>query len=508
MIAFETTFGATATYATSFKSYVAKAGTFLILSIPLYSACSAIPCASAATFAPSNVQSQSVAETQSQQASSPKSVSDSQLSSLPNLASRSERVTGSELQSESSQSTLIAQSQPQYGQPARSALDAPQQNGIQYGQPAGSALNQPTFQQQTQQYAQSPAGVPSTNYGQQLNNGPQYNFSQQPNYGQPAGSALDQQMPSPIQNGQPGNLSTQTFPTGSSPSGLNTPNGFGTGEGAQNPNMPPMGGRPNGSRADLCPIDVSTLKLSKLEVDLENAQFMTASVDKLHLVANNLDVQNGSLSGLNIFVKSGQFKDVAFDQLSLATQGDLHFDRDQFLANKTLQFTSPASAQVSAIVSQEALTRFLNSPTTLQRLSATVANKVKFLASMMGSNANIGLTLSDASVSLLKGNHVDISVKAQVGLGKTGVPLPLSLTTKLALNGEGWIALSDTQLKANGQEISPLLSNMVVKHFNEMADWGKLSDDIKFSFSELKVIPNKQFIVKGTAKINRLRFGQ
>ncbi len=139
-----------------------------------------------------------------------------------------------------------------------------------------------------------------------------------------------------------------------------------------------MGGRPNGSRADLCPIDVSTLKLSKLEVDLENAQFMTASVDKLHFVANDLDVQNGSLSGLNIFVKSGQFKDVAFDQLSLATQGDLHFDRDQFLANKTLQFTSPANALVSAIVSQDALTRFLNSPTTLQRLSATVANKVKF----------------------------------------------------------------------------------------------------------------------------------
>ncbi len=196
MIAFETTLGATAAHATSFKSYVAKAGTFLILSIPLYSACSAIPCASAATLAPSDVQSQSVAETQSKKASSPKSVSDSQLSSCPNLESRSEQITQSGLQSESSHSTLIAQSQPQYGQPARSALDVPKQNGVQYGQPAGSALNQPTFQQQTQQYAQSPAGVPSTNYGQQLNTGPQYNFiqppnfSQQPNYGQPAGSSL------------------------------------------------------------------------------------------------------------------------------------------------------------------------------------------------------------------------------------------------------------------------------------------------------------------------------
>ena len=423
---------------------------------------------------------------------------------------------------------MIAQSQPQYGQPAGSALDAPQPSGSQYGKSTGLTPSQPTIQQQAQQpsYGQSPVALPPINNGQQPNNGQSViygqqaghgqgsNLGQQPTYGQPAGSALDQPMPQPVQNGQPGNLSTQSFPTGSAisaPAGSNIPNGFGPGATApisNSPNTPSIGGHPNGARADLCPIDVSTLKLSKLEVDLENAQFMTASVGKLHFVANNLDVQNGSLSGLNIAVKSGQFKEVAFDQLSLVTQGDLRFDRDQFLTNKTLQFATPASAQVSAIVSQEALNRFLNSPTTLQRLSATVANKVKFLASMMGSNANIGLTLSDASVLLLKGNHVDISVKAQVGMGKVGVPLPLSLTTKLALNGEGWIALSDTQLKANGQEISPLLSNMVVKHFNEMADWAKLSDDIKFSFSELKVIPNKQFVVKGTAQINRLRFGQ
>ncbi len=48
---------------------------------------------------------------------------------------------------------------------------------------------------------------------------------------------------------------------------------------------------------------------------------------------------------------------------------------------------------------------------------------------------------------------------------------------------------------------------LFLKKFNEMAEWGQISPDIKFSFSELKVVPNKQFIVKGTAKVARLRFG-
>lgn len=338
-------------------------------------------------------------------------------------------------------------------------------------------------------------------------------YQPRPQYGQAAGSALDQEPPQLPQYGQPAGsaldqgLSPPLQPLLKTPStNIQTGSPSGSSGGSLGGQACPRNASSNAG-SDLCPIDIGSLKLSKLEVDLENAQFMAAAVDKLHFIANDLDVQNGALSGLNIAVKGGRFKDVAFDQLNIASQGDLHFDRDQFLGNKTLQFTTPASAQVMAVVSQDSLNRFLNSPTTLQRLSETAASKVKFLANMFGSNANIGLTLSEASVLLLKSNHVEIGVKAQLGLGKIGVPLPLSLVTKLGLNAEGWLSLSETHLNANGQEISPLLSNMLVKHVNEMADWAKLSDDIKFSFSELKVIPNKQFMVRGTAQINRLRFG-
>jgi hypothetical protein len=255
------------------------------------------------------------------------------------------------------------------------------------------------------------------------------------------------------------------------------------------------------------PFDVTSVVLSRMELDLEDAEFMTSAVGQLHLILNDLNMRNGTLKGLNILVKGGQFRELAFDQLSIVSQGDLSFDRAALLESKTLQFTAPVTAQVVAVVSQTSLNHWLNSPNTLRRLSVTAANKVKFIASMLGSNANVGVTLDDASVALLKGNRVNVGVHAKVGMGTMAIPLPLSLDTKLGLNGEGWISLADTHLDANGTEISPLLSNMLVKKFNEMTGWGR-SPDINFSFSDLKVVPNKQFIVKGTALVSRLRFGQ
>jgi hypothetical protein len=375
---------------------------------------------------------------------------------------------------------------------AQSQLVQPSPDPSPYGQAAGAALDQPVGQ-----YGQ-PAGAALDQAS-----GP---------YGQPAGNALD--IPSTTQNGQPTNSQfgrIQPAPLQQGQPNVVPPNPGATGNLGTPPNMngpATMGetlGSPSAGQA--APFDVGSLKVSRLELDLQNAEFMTASVEALHVIATDLDVKNGALSGLSIATKGGSFSDVAFDQLTIMSQGNLSFDRALFLNNKTLQFNTPATAQVTAVVSQDSLNRFLNSPRTLQRLSVNAASKMHFLAGMLGSNANIGVNLSDASVLLQKGNRVVLGVNAQIGMGKVGVPLPLSVQTKLGLNDQGWVALSDTHLNANGQEISPLLSSMLVKKFNDLADWSKVSPDIKFNFSDLKVVPNRQFMVKGTAQIARLRFG-
>jgi len=59
-----------------------------------------------------------------------------------------------------------------------------------------------------------------------------------------------------------------------------------------------------------------------------------------------------------------------------------------------------------------------------------------------------------------------------------------------------------------GQELSPQLSEMLVKKVNGLSNLGTRSDDIHFSFTDLKVIAGKQLVVSGTAQINRLRFGR
>jgi hypothetical protein len=343
----------------------------------------------------------------------------------------------------------------------------------QFGQPAGSALDQPDT-------TTPPAGQPQS-------------------FGQPAGSALDQPLPANMvpPPGQPqAQINTDRIPQGMAPGVQFSPGP-----------MAPQNA-PGQIPQQPCPIDLNTATFGRLDLELDNAQFLESAVDKLHLIVNDLDMKNGTLSGLDIAVKGGMFRDMAFDQLSIVTQqGQMSFNRSELLNNRILQFAAPVEAQVTAIVSQDSLNRFLNAPETLQRLSVVGAQKMKFLASMLGSNANIGLTLSQATVQLEKGSRVNVAVQAKVGMGGMGVPLPLAVDTKLALNDDGWIALADTHLISNGQEISPLLSQMLVKKFNEMTMWQK-SDDIHFRFRELKVVANKQFIVKGTAVVNRLRFGR
>jgi len=244
----------------------------------------------------------------------------------------------------------------------------------------------------------------------------------------------------------------------------------------------------------------------KLEIDLENSRFANAIIDKLHITATNMDFKAGLLKGLSIDTAGGHFQDFVFDHLTLDSQGDLNFDPNLLQSEKVLQFLTPAEASVSAVVNQDSLNAFINSPRTLEKLSVKANKSVGMLASLIGANpANFGVTLSDASVALQKDNHIAIATKATVGI--IGVPLPLELTAKLDL-ANGWIAVSDTHLNTNGTEISPQLSEMLVKKMNGMAGWGSKSEDIHFSFTDLKVVPGKQFILKGTAKIMRLRFGQ
>jgi len=177
------------------------------------------------------------------------------------------------------------------------------------------------------------------------------------------------------------------------------------------------------------------------------------------------------------------------------------------LNQKILQFRTPANAQVSAVISEESLNRFLKSPRTLDRLSVNSGKKLGFLKNLLGNNANIGLTVTNGNITLDKGNRVVINMDTRLAAGGVGVPIPVQLNTRLGLR-DGWVELTDTHLLTSGQEISPELSNMVVKKVNGLANWGQSTDDIIFKFTRLKVVPGNKFILEGTADVNRLRFGR
>ncbi|HNH72903.1 MAG TPA: hypothetical protein PLF23_03975, partial [Candidatus Obscuribacter sp.] len=134
--------------------------------------------------------------------------------------------------------------------------------------------------------------------------------------------------------------------------------------------------------------------------------------------------------------------------------------------------------------------------------------KAAILANLLGAGAgNLGLTMETADISLLNSNKVNISATGKLGLAQLAVPLSAQVESRLFLQ-DGWVQVGDTKLMTAGQEISPQLSQMLVAKINNLSNLGQKSDDIHFSFTNLKVVPGKQLMVTGTAQVNRLRFGR
>jgi LmeA-like phospholipid-binding len=254
-------------------------------------------------------------------------------------------------------------------------------------------------------------------------------------------------------------------------------------------------------------VDINSGRFGKLEIDLQDGQFLAGAADNLHLTARNMDLNLGELKSLDIEVKGAHLQDFIVDKMTFSTQGALTFDTGLLFNQKMLQFNSPAQAQVTAIISQDSLNKFLKAPTTLERLSTRVTKKGGLLASLLGSAAGgFGLTISNAAVVLGKSNHVNFTADGQIGGAQLAVPLSAELESQLFLK-DGWVQLGDTKLKTAGQEISPQLSDFLVKKINNLSNLGHRSDDIHFAFTDLKVNPGRGLIVSGTAQINRLRFG-
>jgi hypothetical protein len=254
-------------------------------------------------------------------------------------------------------------------------------------------------------------------------------------------------------------------------------------------------------------VDVNAGRFGKLEIDLEDGQFQDAAVDKMHLIAKNLDVKEGVLKSLDIAINGGHIDDFTFDHLDIATRGDLNFDAGVFINHKILQFNTPAEAEVTATVSQDSLNRFLNSPKTLQKLSVSAGRKVASIASAIGlTNGNIGLNVSQADLALKRGNKVLVGFQSNVGVGQMGLPINGEIEATLGLK-DGWLEVSDPHVTTQGQELPADLSGLLVKKIGGISQSTQRSQDIRFSFTDLKVSAGKQIQLKGTAQISRLRFG-
>ncbi len=254
-------------------------------------------------------------------------------------------------------------------------------------------------------------------------------------------------------------------------------------------------------------IDLTTAKFGRLDITLTDAFFLEARVRDLRLVAENMDMNKGTLESLSIQVDQGEFSEFTIDSLRMYTRGALQFDTQQLLNQKVLQFREPASARVRVGVSQQSLNTFLNAPTILERLSGTAKKRVPILSSLVRKDVNFGFSFTKGAVKLEPDNHVTLSIDSKFGMGKVGMPVSISADTKLNLV-DGWVTLSTTKLHTAGHAVPPDLSERIVNRINSLSKWGNQSDDIKFIFTDLKVVPDEKLELEGTALIKRLRFAR
>lgn len=276
-----------------------------------------------------------------------------------------------------------------------------------------------------------------------------------------------------------------------------------------NPNM----GIPNFGKGPIVAqpisfVDVNTGKFGKLEIDLEDGQFLDGNCKNIHLIARDMDLREGLLKSLDISMIQGNYRDFIVDNMKISTSGSLRFDTGVLFNKKTLQFIEPAEADVEVEISQKSLNSFIKAPGTLDKFAFSASKKVGAIASMFGAKLpQIGLQITDGSLKLGKKNSVNIKLDSKVGMGEMAMEIPVEVDSVLKLE-DGWVKVTDTHLKTSGKEISPQLSNLIVQKVNGLASLGTKSNDIHFKFTSLKVKPNKYFIVKGKAQINRLRFGR
>ncbi len=252
-------------------------------------------------------------------------------------------------------------------------------------------------------------------------------------------------------------------------------------------------------------IDLNSCKCSSLTFDIDSGQFMNANVNKLQVALLNLDTYQGLLGSLELILNGGQFESFFLDQLRMKTESVLSFSTESLLNKRSFDFRNPAIANVSAVISQNSLNRFISSPSTLQLLSNGAQNKLpSLLGELVG--AALQLRVQQASLRLLPENRVQIDALANAAVLGSQNTIPVSILAKLALQ-DGWVSLTDTQILTAGQPIPQELSAALVKRVNGLAQWGNKNDDIQFRFTRLTVVPGDRFELSGQARIKRLRFG-
>jgi hypothetical protein len=233
---------------------------------------------------------------------------------------------------------------------------------------------------------------------------------------------------------------------------------------------------------------------------MDNAQFSDWTAKRLELDLRTIDIQAGTLKGVNLRYNDGVIERLPIQHFSLSSRplqagvSAVSFDSFELVNFQRLILRQPIAADVRIVLSEVGLNQFLSHPETIQKLESQLAKQTGIALA----------TFKDLSIRLSRGNIMSVSMS---------VTLAQALQTNMTLTGKlvaknGGVEVTRLKMESNGNPFPFDVSGILTEQINKTLDVKRFTKKSGITLSVNHIhLTGSTLTLDGVGQVNRLSFG-
>jgi hypothetical protein len=247
-------------------------------------------------------------------------------------------------------------------------------------------------------------------------------------------------------------------------------------------------------------VAIPIAKADLLQIQLDNAQFSDWTAKRLELDLKTIDIQAGTLKGVNLRYNDGIIERLPIQQFSLNSLplangvSAVSFDAFELVNFQRLVLRQPIAADVRIVLSEAGLNQFLSSPETIQKLESQLAKQTGIALA----------TFNDVSIRLSRGNVISVSMSVTLA---QALQANMTLTGKLVAKNGG-VEVTRLKMESNGNPFPFDVSGILTEQINKTLDVKRFTkkSGIALTVNQIHLTGSTLTLV-GVGQVNRLSFG-